>query len=136
MAGTSNLWSCVSTHTASSGPSSSPTFVRYRSGQSLTTSSAIGKRCTVANTARASYTVTLLPVQRLDEQVDRASTCQPDGEGLVVRITEGDDAAVPLACEYFQRGRDDCTFDAPARHGPRDFAVVTHRHRRARIARA
>ncbi len=44
IAGTSNFVSWVRTHTASRGPRSSPTFARYRSGQSFTTSSAIGNR--------------------------------------------------------------------------------------------
>ena len=58
IAGTSNLGSCVSTHTASSGPRSGPSRARMRSGQSTSTSSAIGKRALVANTSRASHTIT------------------------------------------------------------------------------
>ena len=58
MAGTSNLGSWVSTQTASRGPRLAPTSARCLSGQATTTSSAIGKRARVANTGRASQTVT------------------------------------------------------------------------------
>ena len=61
MAGTSNLWSWVSTQMASRGPRRSPTRSSRRWGQSTTTSSACGKRRRVANTSRASHTVTRYP---------------------------------------------------------------------------
>ena len=47
-----------STHTASRTPRTAPTSARCLSGQATTTSSAIGKRARVANTGRASQTVT------------------------------------------------------------------------------
>ncbi len=61
MAGTSNLGSWVKTQTASRGPRLEPISARCRSGQATTTSSAIGKRARVANTGRASHTVTRYP---------------------------------------------------------------------------
>ena len=54
--GTSNLGSWVSTQMTVRESTACP--ARYRCGQSVTTSSASGKRARVENTGRASQTVT------------------------------------------------------------------------------
>src|SRR3954449_3422955 len=54
------------------------------------------------------------PVERLDEQSDRAAACQADGERLVVAVPERDDPRFGLAVKDRQRFTDHRALDAPS----------------------
>src|SRR5680860_606355 len=76
-----------------------------------------------------------LPVERLDENVDRPAARETDRERVVVGVPEADHAPPVVAGQHGQGLLDDGPFDAASRYRPRDLARVVHHHGRARVAR-
>src|SRR6478736_2868318 len=75
------------------------------------------------------------PVERLDEEVDRAAAGEADGEGLVVAVAERDEAG-RAGGEDVQRFGDDGTLDTAAADRAGDLAGVADGHRRPRFTRS
>src|SRR6476646_8398846 len=75
------------------------------------------------------------PVEGFDEEVDRAATGEPDGEGLDVGVAESDDAPLTFTREHLERSGDHRAFDTPAGDRACDLAVIAHRHGGAGITR-
>ncbi len=88
-----------------------------------------GRPAAPARMAAASSSTGGLGLDGLEEEVDGPAAGEPDGEGLVVAVAEGVQAA-GAGRQRRQRRLDDRALDAPARDRPDDLAVVGDGHRR------
>src|SRR5690242_6069152 len=94
---------------AGSTSSLDPTF-----GPSITVARHTGCSARMRDSSSSNSDGIALPVERLDEQTDRAAARETDGERLVVAVAERDDPGLGLAVEDGQRLGDDGALDAAA----------------------
>ena len=72
------------------------------------------------------------PVERLEEEVDRAAAGEADGEGVVVAVAEGDELAVAGRAAISSASVTTAPSTQPPDTEPGHLAVLVHRHGRAR----
>jgi hypothetical protein len=68
------------------------------------------------------------PVELLNEQSNRSTAGEANGECLVIAITKGDDPGFALTVKERQRFGDNRAFNASAAHASDNFALKAHCH--------
>ena len=80
--------------------------------------------------------VSLEGIESFDEQSNGAAAREPDREGIVIAVAEGDDAGRCLAVKDGQRLGNDSAFHAPSTDAAGNLAGFTDGHRSTGQARA